>query len=53
MTGVSRRCEGLFGFPGNIAAAKNPDQCAVKSAMHLKMKKPGRKNVRAFPNLPV
>jgi hypothetical protein len=53
MTGVSQRCEGLFASPRNIAAATNLDRCAVKSETHLKMKKPGRKNARAFPNLPV
>jgi hypothetical protein len=39
ITGVSRRCEGLFGLSGNIAAAKNPDQCVVKLAMYLKNEK--------------
>jgi hypothetical protein len=33
MTGVSHRYGGLFALPGNIVAAKNPNQCAIKLAM--------------------
>lgn len=50
MTGVSQRCEGLFAWPRNIVAAKNPNQSTVKLGIGPKMEKPGRKNVRAFSN---
>jgi hypothetical protein len=29
MTGDSQRCEGRFGWPKNIAAARNLDHCEV------------------------
>jgi hypothetical protein len=40
ITAVSQHCEGLFASPRNIAAAKNPNQCAIKLTMYLKMKSP-------------
>jgi hypothetical protein len=48
MTGVSQHYEGLFALPGNIAAVKNPNQCAFKKIRAAEDKKPGRKNPGFF-----